>query len=305
MSPYRRRAAQAVVALPFITLPFLKGGAIARNRDLPLSAAQVDWIESNPVIDFVVQPDLRPLAFLSRGRQDGLAAALLQHASEWLGLSFRPVSVRDAADSAGLMARGTLDLVPVAGVTRARSERLLFTRPYLSLQCALYAPGDGPAKGAGWYEGRPVGVPAGYEHLEAALPVRVLRVPVDGVVDAIGRMARGEIEAALLPQALVAGRAAEPDMPRLHIAVARVASIPIAMGVRAGVPALCEVLDVFLDAFPSARMARLQRVWLGETVATARWSPWEKGAATGIGLALTTAAALAFHRRRKPGRPPG
>lgn len=305
MSPYRRRAVQAVVALPFLALPVPKAGAIARNRGLPLSAAQVAWIESNPVVDFVVQPDLRPLAFLSRGRQDGLAVALLQHASEWLGLSFRPVSVRDAAESDGQLVRGTVDLVPVAGITRARPERLLFTRPYLSLPCSLYAPGDGPAKGAGWYEGRPVGVPVGYEHMEAALPVRVLRVPVAGVVDAIGRMARGELEAALLPQALVAGRAAEPGMPRLHIVVARVASLPIAMGVRAGVPKLCEVLDVFLDAFPAARMAGLQRVWLGETVADARWSPWEKGAATGIGLALTAAAALAFHRRVEQGAPPG
>jgi len=149
MSPYRRRVAQAVVASPFLALPVPEGVAISQDRGLPLSAAQVARIESNPVIDFVVQPDLRPLAFLSRGRQDGLAAALLQHASEWLGLSFRPV------------------------------------------------------------------------------------------------------------------------------------------------------------AFPSARMACLQRAWLGETVAAAGGSPWVKGAATGIGLALTAAAALAFHRRMKPGPPPG
>ena len=300
MSPTRRSVHRALLAgaiLPASAGARPESGARTESGAASPEALRA-WVRAHPVVHFAAIPDLAPMSFLRRGRYVGMAADLLDLASEHLGLLFRRVDVNGRRDAVERLVRGEIDMLPVAGVTRSRAGAVRFTRPFVHLRFALYAR---DASVVGRLAGRGVGVPAGYEHLSDELPAGALVVPIDGLRDALDRLRAGEIAATALPSRLLEAWLEREPFPELQRIRGLSARVPFAMAVRHDLPMLERVLDTFLAETAPAALDGLRAAWLGGTDAD---EP-RGGALAAGGAGLVAAGALAvFLRRRAMRREP-
>lgn len=267
-----------------------------------LSPTQVAWVAANPVVDFAAIPDQHPMSYIDRGRYVGMAAALLQRASEEVGLSFRPVTVAGSDDAVARLGRGELDLIPAAWLSRSWPAPVHFTRPIMLMRFGLYDLVGAAGAAASAAAGRRVGVPAGYEQLAASLGPAEVAVPVATLDDAVEQMAHGAIAAVAMPRLLADAWIARHPARGLRLARELSVVVPIAMAVRHDLGMLRDVLDVFLASRTDAQRASLQATWFGEPDSPA-WS-LQALLVPGAGVALSGLAVLGWALRRRA-RSPG
>ena len=118
-------------------------GGFLESERLRLSASEQRWLEKHPRVKVAVLDKFVPLSFFNeQGKFEGLSAEVLSRISLRTGLKFdveRGSSLSRQIDEANA---GNVDMLAVITPSDERSEKIRFTRPYLSNPYVLVVPAD-------------------------------------------------------------------------------------------------------------------------------------------------------------------
>ncbi len=110
---------------------------------LRLSDREQRWLDKHPQVKVAVLDKYVPLSFLNeRGQFEGLSAEVLSRISLRTGLKFEVVQGNSLSRQIDEVSSGKVDMLAVITPSIERSEKLRFTRPYLSNPYVLVVRAD-------------------------------------------------------------------------------------------------------------------------------------------------------------------
>ena len=113
------------------SMPALEGRGVA------LTAAEQEWLKSNPDLKVGLRSDWPPFEFEQDGRAAGLVADLVGRLEENLGIRFTRELMETRAAAEDQLKAGEVDVLPGMSRTPRTEQEFLFTRPYVSVPIAL------------------------------------------------------------------------------------------------------------------------------------------------------------------------
>ena len=113
------------------SMPALEGRGVA------LTAAEQEWLKSNPDLKVGLRSDWPPFEFEQDGRAAGLVADLVGRLEENLGIRFTRELMETRAAAEDQLKAGKVDVLPGMSRTPRTEQEFLFTRPYVSVPIAL------------------------------------------------------------------------------------------------------------------------------------------------------------------------
>jgi signal transduction histidine kinase/ABC-type nitrate/sulfonate/bicarbonate transport system substrate-binding protein/DNA-binding NarL/FixJ family response regulator len=233
---------------------------------LDLSTEQWAWIASHPVIRFTQWTYRAPIEYIDHsGAPSGISADYLARVAADLGLRLEYVPTASWSDALERLRAGDIDLLPTAAVTAERRDALAFTKPYLNLPLAIFAPLDEPFYGSlDALQGQRVAVIAGTateEWLRRDHPDLNL-LSVENSAAGLRALERGHA-AALVDSLLTTSHMIGRDgTPRLRMAGNTPYAFALGMAVRRDLAPLAEILDQALVAIPQTEREAIERRWM-------------------------------------------
>ena len=110
---------------------------------LRLSASEQRWMEKHPLVKVAVLDKFVPLSFFNeQGQFEGLSAEVLSRISLRTGLKFEVVQGSSLPRQIDAVSTGQADMLAVITPSVERTEKLRFTRPYLSNPYVLVVRSD-------------------------------------------------------------------------------------------------------------------------------------------------------------------
>ncbi|MBN2885489.1 MAG: ABC transporter substrate-binding protein [Chromatiaceae bacterium] len=232
---------------------------------LDLSAAQRAWLAAHPVLRYTQWSNRAPVEFLdASGTPSGMSADYLARAAEMLGVRLHYVPTASWAEALERLRAGDIDLLPSAAPTNQRRDYLVFTKAYLTLPLAIFAPLEAPFHGdLEGLRGLRVAVVAGTaaeEWLSRDHPhLELLRVADTGA----GLLALEQGRAAALIDSLLTTShlLARDGNTRLRMAGYTPYAYALSMAVRGELAPLAEILDQALISIGPAEREAIEQRW--------------------------------------------
>ena len=110
---------------------------------LRLSVSEQRWMEKHPLVKVAVLDKFVPLSFFNeQGQFEGLSAEVMSRISLRTGLKFEVVQGSSLPRQIDAVSTGQADMLAVITPSIERTEKLRFTRPYLSNPYVLVVRGD-------------------------------------------------------------------------------------------------------------------------------------------------------------------
>jgi two-component system sensor histidine kinase EvgS len=172
-------------------------GALEVDR-VRLSDGEQRWLDKNPRVKVAILEKFMPLSFLNeQGQFEGLSAEVLSRISLRTGLKFDAVPVNSLPRQIDAASSGQVDMLAVITPSIERSEKVRFTRPYLSSPYVLVVRADDtrlvtledmPGKRLAFTRGKSLAQIGrdypGIEFVEVENPEQAMELVVKGSVDA-------------------------------------------------------------------------------------------------------------------------
>ena len=247
------------------------GNGLLEAGRLRLSASEQRWLDKHPRVKVAVLGKFAPLSFFDeQGQFEGLSAEVLSRISLRTGLKFdleQSSSLPRQIDEAGM---GQVDMLAVVTPSTERSEKIRFTRPYLSNPYVLVVRDD---------EGRRVTL----EDLPGqrlafiagnSLAAQIIRdypgiklLNVENPEQALAMVAKGSADATVLTLISARYMIARNYRDRLRI-TSTVGTEParITFGVNRSQLELYSILDKALLSIPPEEMDELTNHWRSEII---------------------------------------
>jgi signal transduction histidine kinase/DNA-binding NarL/FixJ family response regulator len=233
---------------------------------LQLTAEQRAWLQAHPVIRYTQWTDRVPIEYIGHsGAPSGISTDYLVRVAKDLGVRLEYVPTASWTEALERLRTGDIDLLPSAAVTAERRDYLIFTKPYLNLPVAIFAPLEAPFHGdLEALRGQRVAVIAGTataEWLHRDHPdLELLRVEdVQTGVQALERGRAAALVDSLLTTSHVIGR---DGRPRLRMAGNTPYAFALGMAVRRDLAPLAEILDQALVAITPDEREAIERRWM-------------------------------------------
>ncbi|MCK6188514.1 transporter substrate-binding domain-containing protein [Pseudomonas sp. EYE_354] len=119
------------------------GGGFFEAERLRLSGSEQRWLEKHPRVKVAVLDKFVPLSYFNKQEQfEGLSAEVLSRISLRTGLKFDVVRGSSLPRQADQVNAGKVDMVAAISPSVERSEKMRFTRPYLSSPYVLVVPAE-------------------------------------------------------------------------------------------------------------------------------------------------------------------
>ncbi len=267
------------------------GSGFLEADRLRLSESEQRWLEKHPRVKVAVLDKFVPLSFFNeQGQFEGLSAEVLTRISLRTGLKFdmeRGSSLPRQIDEAGT---GRVDMLAVVTPSVERSEKIRFTRPYLSNPYVLVvASGNEPLVTLEDMPDKRLALIAG-DGLAAQISrnyPRIGFVDVENPEQALALVANGSVDAAAVSLISARYMIARHYRDRLRI-TSTVGTEParITFGVNRGQLELYSILDKALLSITPEEMDELTNHWRNEIILEdSYWSRHRSVIIQGFGLA--------------------
>ena len=232
------------------------------------------WVAAHPRIRIAAERDRMPLEFVDgAGVHRGIVADHLALLGPMLGLNFELSGVGTRAENLRRAYAGEVDLLPLAGYTEERAQRLVFTAPYLTNPRVIVTPkGDERIHEAKDLVGRRVAVVRGAaaaERLRRLVPGAIL-VELENDGEALRQVALGALDATVTDPAVASHWIEQQQLGNLRIAGDFPEQDEFRMAVRGDWPLLASILDKGLEAIDEAQQREIRRRWVLVPAAPAR-----------------------------------
>ena len=248
-------------------------GLIKQERQRPyvtLSATEKAWIKSHPVLKVATTQDWPPFEFIDNaGKYSGITADVLRLAAKRTGLELDLALNHSWKENYAKLKTGALDVGPGMGKTSERVKFLVFTKPFITSEYAIYAKqGRKDISTVEDFAGKTIAVEEGYmfhEYLAETQPKAKLLL-TSNTLEALKAVIRGAADAYLgtLP---VASYLIEQQMLNGLKVVGYYEGIPfqLYMGVKKDRPILRDILQKGLDTISEHELAEIKRFYFSET----------------------------------------
>ncbi|HEY4038725.1 MAG TPA: transporter substrate-binding domain-containing protein [Burkholderiaceae bacterium] len=131
--------ARLLLAWMLLAPPAFTSAAELQPR-IALTAAEIAWVQSNPVVRVGVSTEFPPYYFSDKqGRYEGFVIDLMDRLSPRLGLRFEYRRFPGIGEVLAAMKAGEIEVTPFLSETSSRREYLRFVRPLFSTQMVYVA----------------------------------------------------------------------------------------------------------------------------------------------------------------------
>ncbi|GAL33267.1 sensor histidine kinase [Vibrio maritimus] len=111
----------------------------------PLSSAEKDWLEKHKRIAFSKARSVPPLNYIDNdGLSAGVTEDILQRFQEMFGVETHLKEFETFRGSLSAVIDGEVELIPGLNISPQRQKQLLFTKPFIKYNLALYTHADNP-----------------------------------------------------------------------------------------------------------------------------------------------------------------
>ncbi|WP_411379737.1 transporter substrate-binding domain-containing protein [Pseudomonas sp. MPB26] len=265
-------------------------GFLAADR-LRLSENERRWLEKHPLVKVAALDKFVPLSFFNKqGQFVGLSEEVLSRVSLRTGLKFEMVKGKSLPQQIDEVSSGAVDILAVITPSVERSEKLRFTRPYLSNPYVLVARTgeeslvtleDMPGKRLAFINGNSLAA-----HIVRDYP-GIEFVNVENPEQALDLVANGDADATLISLISARYMIARHFRDRLRI-TSTVGTEParIAFGVNRSQLELYSILEKALLSITPEEMDELTNRWRSEIIIEdSYWSSHRSVIIQGFGLA--------------------
>lgn len=104
------------------------------TNSVQLTATEIQWLKDHPVIKVAIDPDFAPYEFHDGQQAQGIAMDYLEYIEYQHGIKFEIARFKDWTDSLDSIRNKKADMLSAVGDTPQRSEYMLFTESYISMQ---------------------------------------------------------------------------------------------------------------------------------------------------------------------------
>ena len=249
----------------WINLPTEKTST-ATDYGIVLSPEEMQWLREHPNIRLGVDPAWPPFEFIdAEGNHSGLSAGFVSEVVRRLGIDMAPDGSRSWTDTLDAIARGDLDVLPMAASTEKRLQFMNFTRPYITLPAVLITRRNADyIGGLGDLKGKRVGVVAGYmthEGLVSEYPA-VQAVALENVEAVLWAVEKGKVDAGLVNLAGATHEMQRLGTDELKVAAPTDFQFNLGMGVRKDWPELVTILNKTLDSIDDDTRRSIKNQWV-------------------------------------------
>lgn len=247
------------------------GSGFLEADRLRLSDSEQRWLEKHPRVKVAVLDKFVPLSFFNEtGQFEGLSAEVLSRISLRTGLKFEVEQGSSLPRQIDQVSVGQLDMIAVITPSVARSEKLRFTRPYLSNPYVLVVRADDervvtledlPGKRVAFIGGNSLAAQMATDYPGIGF------VDVENPEQALELVAKGSVDATVVSLISARYMIARDYRDRLHI-TSTVGTEParIAFGVNRSQLELYSILDKALLSITPEEMDELTNHWRGEVI---------------------------------------
>ncbi len=245
------------------------GWASSDTRVPRLTEEETNWLKQHPVIPVGGESDWPPFDFTDEtGKHQGVAAEYLRKMEKMLGVHFQVFTDRPWLEVMDRVREGEWYLACTMVVTPSRRKGFLFTQPYYSSPAAIVVKrGDNRIDKLEDLADKRVAIVKGYsvtEYLRRRFPGFV-QVDVDNLLQGLEKVHRGEADAVLDNQDVLAWLLEEhaiPDMRLVRVRELFRGNTNLRMGVSRKYPLLASILQKTLDAIPLEEQRRMVAKWV-------------------------------------------
>ncbi|RPH46567.1 MAG: hypothetical protein EHM87_01555 [Burkholderiales bacterium] len=296
----RRRTVLASALLSVVPLAAGPSDAAAQQTppqpELELQEAQRAWIAAHPVVRWTAIFEARPYLAYRSGPPEGIVVDLLNRAGAITGLRFEYVPSGSHEEGLGRLREGSVDLMPMLGITPERRREFAFTEPYASYALGIFTrrrfsyvatPAD--------LAGLRVGVPYGLGPLIAAASPQANPVRFEDVAEGVRALSARRIDALVgaVPVVRYWILKLGADDLWMQAVLPEPASIGMA-GPRSAAP-LIGVLDAVLRRVHAPERRELVDAWMA---AEPEWPGLLAGPTATLALATAAGTGWWLYRRR-------
>jgi len=239
-------------------LPFYKG-------PLLLTRQEKKWIEKNKKVRVIINPYYFPFTMVDANLNiRGVMGDILDLAHIKTGLDFEPVIANSNKEIAELIKKGAWDLHPAAVYSDERSEKALFTKPFLSTPVVIVMKGT-KSTTPNIKQGMTIAIPS-HHFLMSALKHKFPEakfINVENSSMAINMLTRGKVDAAISTK-LTAKYYMEHYTPGEYhyYTMTDVPDAEIAFSVPNQAYELRGIMNKVLEDIPKQQVARLSNKWI-------------------------------------------
>ncbi|MBF0470470.1 MAG: transporter substrate-binding domain-containing protein [Gammaproteobacteria bacterium] len=240
----------------------------AREGEIELSAAEVAWIEKNPVISVHNELDWKPYNFYEDGRAQGLSVDLMDLLARKVGLTVH-YERGSWSDLLNMAMNHKLDVMLNTGRNSEREEFLLFAGPYAENPNAIFGRRSDPSiTTIEDLNGRKVAVVEGFfqeNNLRQHHPL-VQRVVVSNSLEALKAVAFGRVDATIGSR-IVLNFLIQQEMlseveAKGEFAINGEGDPSLYLAVRNNAPVLHSILSKALESVTESEMNAIRKRWM-------------------------------------------
>jgi len=239
-----------------------------RQSNLPLTAAERDWIAAHPVIDIAVMDAWPPLDFTGpNGEPVGVGVDILRLLAEATGLELR-VRAIPFEDALAAVRGSRLDALADITPLPERQAYINFTRPYLTIPHVMVGHREGPyyAK-EGQLADKELAIERGFysvDYFRRKYPGISVR-EYASTAACLEAVSRGDADAYAGNRAVATYLIAQRLLTNLQVMgqIERPGSV-LAIGTRKDWPELASILNKALASLDPAAKLAILRLWVGQ-----------------------------------------
>jgi len=241
------------------SMPALEGRGVA------LTAAEQEWLKSNPDLKVGLRSDWPPFEFEQDGRAAGLVADLVGRLEENLGIRFTRELMETRAAAEDQLKAGEVDVLPGMSRTPRTEQEFLFTRPYVSVPIALAIRDSGRFIGdLRELRDEKVGVvnrQASHDYLLINHPDLDL-YPQQSIEEGLLALSNGDLDVMVTHIPAVSYTVARLGLSNLRITSITPYQYDLRLAVRKTSPELHRILNKVLGSLPASEAEAVYNRWI-------------------------------------------
>ena len=276
---------------------------LQKTDDSRLSRAALEWLQRHKTMRLGVAPAWAPFEYFDEsGEYSGVISDFVRLLNERINVSMQPVQGLTWTQMLHEVRAGKVDVISTITKTFERSERFLFTEPYLSLPLVVITRADYKfINGIGDLSGAKIAVARGYvtqQYLERDFPGHEL-VIVNDLQEAIDAVSNGKADALLETIAVTKYAERQMGVKNLRVAATTPYQYELCFGVRQDWPYLVWILNKSLAKITDTEKALLYDKWVNPRVE--RHVDWLKVGLSAFVVLLIAAVivGLVLHSNRR------
>ena len=238
----------------------------AQQKKIVLTKAEKQWLAGKGNIRLGVDPAWPPFEFFDATKTyAGIASDYVQLLNKRLNIKMTPVAGLSWTEVMEKTRVGDIDVLPCVVKTPARSQYLLFSRPYLSFPMVILTREDAPyISGVMDFKSEKIAIVQGYvtqEILARNYPDRKFYL-AKNVDEALRAVSRGKVEAFVGNLASISYATQKLGLTNLKVATTTPYKYELSFAVRKDWPELINILNKMLETISDSDSSAIHNRWI-------------------------------------------